>query len=133
MPLAMFKPLFVIAGLYDILIGLLFLMCGAPLFDWAGIPQPNHWAYLQFAALELLIFGTMFLAISRDPIGNRSLIMYGLLLKASFVGVVGFYWAKGECPLLFKPFAVIDTVMFVLFLWAYLGRDTRTTATSSVG
>ena len=132
MPLAMLRLLFLVAGLYDILIGLAFLFFGAALLEWAGIPLPNHMAYLQFAALELLIFGAMFLAVSRDPFGNRNLIVYGLMLKVSYVGLAGYYWTKDECPLLFQPFAVIDALMFVLFLLAYLGRGDRTTAPSNV-
>ncbi len=120
MPLAMLKLLFLVAGLYDLLIGLTFLLFGGPLLEWAAIPAPNHWGYLQFAALQLVIFGAMFLSVSRDPVGNRNLIVYGILLKVSYIGMVGYYWSKGECPLLFQPFAVIDAVMLALFLWAYL-------------
>ena len=124
MPLAMLRLLFLVAGLYDLLIGLAFLLCGGPLLEWAGIKEPNHWGYLQFAALQLVIFGTMFLSVARDPAGNRNLIVYGLMLKVSYVSMVGYYWAKGECPLLFQPFAVIDIVMFALFLWACLTLHT---------
>lgn len=121
MSLAMLKLLFLVAGLYDLLIGLVFLLFGAALLDWAGIPQPNHMGYLQFAALQLLIFGAMFLAVSRDPVGNRNLIPYGMLLKVCYVGLTSFYWVQGECPRLFQPFAVIDAVMLVLFWLAYTG------------
>jgi hypothetical protein len=120
MPHAMLRLLFLVAGLYDFLIGLTFLFFGAPLLEWAGSKEPNHWGYLQFAALQLIIFGTMFLAVARDPVGNRNLIVYGLMLKVSYVSMVGYYMAQGACPFLFQPFAVIDIVMFVLFLWAYL-------------
>jgi hypothetical protein len=125
MSLARIRLLFLISGLYDVLIALAFLAFGGPLLERAGIPQPNHWGYLQFAALELLIFGSMFLAVGRDPIRNGNLIVYGLMLKVSYVGLVGYYWARGECPLLFQPFAVIDAAMFVLFLWAYSGLRSR--------
>lgn len=125
MSLATQKLLFLGAGLYDLLIGLVFLCCGAALLDWAGIPQPNHMGYLQFAALQLLIFGAMFLAVSRDPVGQRNLIPYGMLLKVSYVGLTCFYWVQGECPLLFQPFAGIDAVMLVLFWRAYSGSPSN--------
>lgn len=122
------KSLFLVAGLYDLLIGLAFLLGGPQLLDAAQVPHPNHWGYLQFAACELVIFGLMFLSVSRDPVGKRELIGYGLLLKASYVGLVGYYWSRGECPALFQPFAVIDAIMFALFLAAYYGQRTNTTA-----
>lgn len=130
MSLKQIRLLFLIAGLYDLLIGLAFLGIGGLLLERAGISEPNHWGYLQFAALELIIFGTMFLAISRDPVRNGNLIAYGLMLKVSYVGLVGYYWAQGDCPLLFQPFAVIDAAMFVLFLWAYSGLRHREGQTS---
>ena len=119
MSLGTVRLLFVIAGLYDFLIGLTFLFFGAQLFDAAGVPQPQHWAYIQFGALMLMIFGTMFLTIARDPVGNRDLIPFGLLLKLSYVGLATYYWVTTDIPMLFKPFAVIDAVMFVLFWMAY--------------
>ncbi len=120
MKFATIRLLFVISGLYDFIIGLTFLLFGAWLFDAAGVPKPEHWGYVQFGSLLLIIFGTMFFAVAYDPLANRNLIPYGMMLKISYAGLVLYYWIEGPCPLLFKPFAVIDAVMFVLFLLAYI-------------
>ncbi len=124
MTLSMVRLLFVIAGLYDFIIGLTFLFFGSQLFDAAGVPQPIHWAYIQFSSLLLMIFGMMFLAIAYDPAGNRNLIPYGLLLKLCYTGLATYYWVTTDIPMLFKPFAVIDAVMFVLFWMAYAKNPT---------
>lgn len=116
------RLLFALAGLYDFGIGLIFLFYGPQLFDATRVPPPNHWGYIQFGSLMLMIFGLMFFAIARDPIGNRRLMLYGMLLKLSYSGLVAYYWFTTDCPLLFKPFAVIDLVMFILFLIAYMKR-----------
>jgi hypothetical protein len=113
------RILFGVAGAYDVIIGAAFLGFGPQLFEAAGVPPPNHWGYLQFAALLLVVFGVMFLVIAGDPPANRNLIPYGILLKLSYVGVVAYYWASTDVPMLFKPFAVIDAIMLVLFLIAY--------------
>ena len=42
-----------------------------------------------------------------------------MLLKVSYTGLVGYYWFTTNCPMLFKPFAIIDALMLVLFLAAY--------------
>jgi hypothetical protein len=52
-------------------------------------------------------------------LANRNLIVYGILLKVCYVGIVAWYWSRGEAPTLFKPFAVIDAVMLVLFVVAW--------------
>lgn len=113
------KLLFTIAGVYDLVIGLVFLFAGGALLDGAGIPRPSHMGYLHFAALQLVIFGTMFFAIVRAPLANRNLIPFGIMLKVFYVGIVMFYWSQGDCPLLFKPFAGIDAVMLVGFVLAW--------------
>src|ERR1700730_11332076 len=95
------RLLFGIAGLYDFLVGLVFLFLGTQLFDAAGIPQPNHWGYIQFGALMVAIFGIMFFAVAYDPVANRNLIPYGMLLKLSYAGLVTYYWITTDCPLLF--------------------------------
>src|SRR5712692_8873183 len=122
MTLSTVRLLFAIAGLYDFLIGLAFLCFGPQLFDTTGVPQPNHWGYIQFGSLLLVIFGTMFFAVAHDPVANRNLIPYGMLLKLSYTGLVAYYWMTTDCPMLFKPFAIIDAVMFALFLLAYRKR-----------
>lgn len=113
------RLLFAIAGTYDFIIGLTFLFFGPQLFDATGVPHPNHWGYVQFGALLLIIFGTMFFAVAHDPVANRNLIPYGMLLKISYAGLVAYYWVASDCPSLFKPFAIIDAAMFVLFLLSY--------------
>ena len=54
------------------------------------------------------------------PVRNRSLIPYGMLLKVAYVAVTVRYWLVGELPWIWKPFTVIDVVMLVLFVWAYV-------------
>jgi hypothetical protein len=122
MALSMVRLLFVICSLYDFLIGLTFLFWGPQLFDATGVPPPNHWGYIQFASLLLMIFGSMFFAVASDPVANRNLIPYGMLLKLCYTGLVTYYWVTTDCPALFKPFAIIDAVMFVLFFLAYRRR-----------
>ena len=113
------RLLFLIAGLYDSLIGLAFLGFGTQILAAAGVPPPDHWGYIQFGSLLVLVFGIMFFAVAYDPVGNRNLMPYGMLLKLCYTGLVAYYWVTTDCPLLFKPFAVIDGAMLVLFLLAY--------------
>src|SRR5689334_795124 len=119
MALIFIRVLFAVAGLYDALIGLAFLFFGEQIFDAGGVSRPNHWAYIQFGSLLLIIFGIMFFAVAYAPQANRNLIPYGILLKLSYAGLVVYYAFTEGAPMLFKPFAVIDATMFVLFALAY--------------
>jgi hypothetical protein len=112
--------LFAVAALYDGVLGFAFLTAPAQLFEWAKVTPPNHFGYVQFPAALLLIFGIMFTTIAIRPFACRSLIPYGILLKVAYCGVAGAYWILTDIPFIWKPFVVIDAVMGVLFVLAYM-------------
>ncbi|MEZ5360479.1 MAG: hypothetical protein R3F48_16825 [Candidatus Zixiibacteriota bacterium] len=111
------KPLFNIAGLYDGILGLIFLIFGMHLFTWLDITPPNHVGYIQFPAALLIIFGLLFFGIAKDPKGRSYMILYGILLKCSYCAIVFSHWIISGLPWIWKPFAIIDAVFLVLFIW----------------
>ena len=113
-------PLFWLAALYDGLLGLAFLAAPGQLFELCQVTPPNHLGYVQFPAALLLIFGLMFVAVALDPSGRRQLIVYGIALKVAYCSVAGYHWAATGIPGMWKPFVVIDLVMGLLFVWAYV-------------
>jgi hypothetical protein len=116
----MISLLFRVAAVYDGLLGLAFLFAGGAVFRWIDLTPPNHPGYLQFPAALLLVFSVMFLAIARDPAGNRNLIPYGILLKVSYCGVVLFHWLTTDLPWIWKPFCVLDFLFIVFFVQAWV-------------
>lgn len=116
----MISALFVVAALYDGLLGLIALFWSSRLFAFFGVTPPNHPGYAQFPGALLVVFAVMFASVARSPVGNRNLIPYGMLLKVSFCGVVFFHWFTAGLPDMWKPFAIADAVFFVLFAWAYV-------------
>ncbi len=118
-------PLFVVAALYDGVLGFLFALAPGYPFRMFGVTPPNHMGYVRFPACLLLIFGLMFLQVAVNPVKFRHLIVYGVLLKLSYCGVSLAYWLKYNIPDMWKPFTIIDFLMGVLFAWAYftLGRE----------
>ena len=119
------RLLFVIAAVYDGLLGLLFLLSPDAVFQWFHVTPPNHMGYVQFSAALLLVFALMFFEVARDPHAKRNLIIYGILLKVSYSGVVFFHWMATDVPNMWKPFAVLDLLFIVFFVWSYryLGRQ----------
>lgn len=107
------------AAAYDGLLGLAFLFAGPAVFAAAGLAPPNHWGYVQFPAALLIVFGLLFATVAYDPEGNRNLIPFGILLKASYCGVVFWHWASTGLPDLWKPWAFADLAFLLLFLWAW--------------
>ncbi len=113
------SALFAVGALYDGLLGLAFLAAPSAMFARFDVTPPNHYGYVQFPAALLVVFGLMFLAVARDPAGNRNLIPYGILLKVAYSGIVSYYWIAEGVPDMWKPFAVADLVFLVLFAWAW--------------
>jgi hypothetical protein len=111
--------IFFIAGLYDGILGLAYCIYPKFGFDLFGVTYPNHWGYVQFSAAVLVIFAIMFFAVAFRPLENRNLIPYGVLLKLAYSLVVFGYWFIRGLPDMWKPFAIIDMVFAVLFIWAY--------------
>ena len=122
--------LFIIAALYDGVLGALFLFAGGRLFEWLQVTPPNHPGYVQFPAALLIVFALMFCAIAKSPLANRNLIPYGMLLKVSYCSVVFFNWFAAGIPNIWKPFAVFDLAFLGLFIWAYVSLR-EMTATSA--
>jgi len=114
------SALFLLAALYDGGLGALFLVAPGAVFRYFNVVPPNHFGYVQFPAAMLLVFALMFLQVAQNAVANRRLIVYGILLKLSYCGVVFWYWFTAGIPDLWKPFAVIDLVTAGLFAWAYV-------------
>ena len=112
--------LFIIAALYDGILGVAFLFSAEALFEWAQVTPPNHFGYVHFPAALLVVFALLYLAIARNPQGNRNLIPYGMLLKVSYCSVVSYHWFTAGVPAIWKPFVYYDLVFLALFAWAYL-------------
>lgn len=120
----MVKAFYVIAGLYDGVLGVAFVLAPGAIFAMFGVEPPNHMAYVQFPALLLIIFGVMFFRIAMDPVRNRDLILYGCGLKISYCSMVFFYMATTGVPAMWVPWAWADLVFLALFVitWRNLGR-----------
>ncbi len=113
------RTVFWTAALYDGLLGLAFLFAHAPLYDAFGVQPPNHAAYVQFPALLLVIFSIMFVRIALDPVPRRELMIYGVLLKLCYTGLVAVYWMTSAIPDMWKPMAGLDLIWAVLFVIAF--------------
>ena len=124
MNIALVKATFLIAALYDGIIGLLGVLFPTLAFEIFEVIPPNHVGYIQFPAILLIIFAAMFYRVARDPVGNRFLMLYGVALKVGYSGLIFSYMLTTGIPFMWVPWAWIDLLFLVLFLvsWSYTGR-----------
>lgn len=114
------KPLYVVAALYDCVLGLAFLFFPMAIFAFYGVEPPNHAAYVQFPALLLLIFAALFMRIASNPARNHELIPYGIALKISYSGLAFWHASTTGIPSMWIPWAWADLVFLILFVISWL-------------
>ena len=119
------KPFFLIAALYDGVLGIAFIIAPASIFAMYGVEPPNHMAYVQFPAILLILFAIMFYRIAMDPVRNRDLILYGCGLKIAYCSLAFWYMFTTGIPSMWVPWAYADLVFLALFIvaWRRIGSQ----------
>ena len=120
------RAFFLVAALYDLLLGAAFVVFGEQLLSAIGMELPPHVAYIQLAAVFIFVQGLSYALVYRDPLANLGIVRVGVAYKAAYAGLALWYLVVGLLPsIFFLPWAAIDLaflVGFVLFLRA-AGRD----------
>jgi hypothetical protein len=113
---------FLVAALYDMLLGVAFVVLGEQILGAIDMELPPHIAYIQLAAVFIFVQGFSYLLAFLDPLGNLGIVRVGIAYKAAYAGLALWYLAIGALPsVFFIPWAIIDLgflVGFVLFLRA---------------
>ncbi len=125
MTLKSIKTAFLFAGLYDLTLGLAYLVAHETLFATFNVPAPGHPTYVEFPALLLVLFGVMFLQISTDPVRYREMMPYGMALKAAFAGLAFGYHFSSGVSFMWLPLATIDLIFLIVFVLAWRSTAQR--------
>ena len=111
------RALFLVAGVYDVLLGLAFLVAGESILTSIGMKLPPHIAFIHLSAIFIVVQGVSYLLVWRDAWSNVGLVWVGVLYKASYVGLAAWYLATNRMPSsFFIPWAVADAAFLVFFL-----------------
>jgi hypothetical protein len=117
------RTFFLIAALYDMLLGIGFFFLFDPIFAALGIPLPNNTSYIHLTAAFVFVQGLGYWFVYQDMNSNPGIVKLGIVYKAVFAGLGFYYLAIGQLlhPI-FLLFAVADAVFLVGF-WLYLRRS----------
>jgi hypothetical protein len=121
------KTFFLIAALYDGLLGLAFFFLYNPLFSMFDITLPNNTSYIHLTAAFVFVQGVGYWFVFQDPEGNHGIVKLGIVYKGVFALLAAYYWAIGQLlhPI-FALFGILDVLFligFVLFLMSSQGRS----------
>jgi hypothetical protein len=125
-----YRPFFLVAAVYDLILGAGFFLAYGPMFSLLGIELPNNISYIHLTAAFVFVQGLGYWFVYQDPIANRGIAKIGVAYKAAFAALSFYYLAIGELlhPV-FAVFGALDVLFligFVLFLRAvgnYLAGD----------
>lgn len=115
-----YKVFFLVAAVYDIVLGALFFLFYGPLYSALGIALPNNTSYIHLTAAFVVVQGIGYWFVYQDPDANRGIVKLGVVYKAAFSGLAIWYWITGGLlhPV-FGIFGILDIgflVGFVMFL-----------------
>ena len=114
------RAFFLLAALYDLLLGAAFVIFGEQLLSAIGMQLPPHVAYIQLAAIFIFVQGLSYALVYGDPLANLGIVRVGVAYKAAYAGLALWYLVIGLLPsVFFLPWAAIDLIFlvgFVLFL-----------------
>jgi hypothetical protein len=113
------RILFVSAGIYDGLLGMAFVVAPRTIFQSMNVAPPNHIAYVQFPAMLLIVFATMYFMVAARPVERRDLVPFGMGLKFAYCVLAFWYMATEGIPTMWVPWAWVDLVYLLLFALAW--------------
>jgi hypothetical protein len=125
-----YKTLFLIAAIYDFVMGIVFIFFYKFAFKSLGISEaiPEFGGYLSLIGAFLFVIGVAYYLIYRGDLAkNRDLILVGALYKLAYCLTAFIYFAIGQIPhmIFLYLFGVLDLIMFILMIECYifLGKD----------
>lgn len=114
-----YNGLYLIAALYDLVLGFGFLLFYKTIYKVLGMNIPENPAYLSLCAIMIGIYGILLFMIHKNPEKSRNMIIYAMLIKFAFVAVVLYYWlfvGSGYVDVPFRVIAGVDLIFALLFL-----------------
>ncbi len=110
------KRVFLIAALYDSILGALFFLFYRPIYAVFGIPLPDNTSYIHLSAGYVFVQGVGYWFVFRDLLGNLGIVKVGIIYKAIYIAVAVYYLSIGQLPhAIFAWFALFDVVFLLLF------------------
>ena len=112
-----YKSLFLVASIYDFILGIIFLFFYKPVFNLLNIPLPLNPSYLSLSAAFVFVIGIGYYIIYKNIHVNRDLVIIGTIYKVAYVLVGLYYLLINLVPhMIFIVLALLDTVFGIMFI-----------------
>ena len=123
-----YRYLFLIAALYDFVLGLVFFIFLGYFFENIfKMPYPLYPGFFRGAAAFVIVMGIGFYYVYRNMYRNIDIVKLGIIFKIVYTGLAFYHVFFENIPWIFSVFGFLDIifiVFFVFFLRA-IGRGTQ--------
>lgn len=124
---AFFRRLFLVAAIYDLILGIIFFFYYKPVYAYFNIPLPVYPMYLQMSAAFVIAMGVGYYFIYRNIYRNIDLVKLGVVYKLVYSGLTSYFYFTNLANIIFFWFAILDATFLALFVWflVYAAKDGR--------
>ena len=113
-----YRNLFLIAALYDFILGFCFFAFWRFIFDHIlKIPYPNYPAFYQAAAAFIFNMGIGFYFVYLNMYRNIDIVKVGIFFKLFYTGLAFYYVVVENMPWIFSVFGFLDLIFIVFFIF----------------
>ena len=114
----LYRNLFLIAALYDFILGFCFFAFWQFIFDHIlKIPHPNYPAFYQAAAAFIFNMGIGFYFVYLNMYRNIDIVKVGIFFKLFYTGLAFYYVVVENMPWIFSVFGFLDLIFIVFFIF----------------
>jgi hypothetical protein len=111
------RTIMLLGGIYDGLLGLVFLVAAGPILQALTVSAPDNPIYLQLAAGLIALMGLYQVMAWRDGVVSAAGLLMLIAFKAFYVLLAVLSLSRGTLPhMLFGVFAVADLLFLLAFL-----------------
>ena len=114
-----YKIIFLIAAIYDIVLGIIFTFFHKTAYSFLNISLPQNTGYLSLIGVFLLVIGIAYYFIYKGDLKkNIDLIKVGTLYKVAYSAIIFYYWIFATIPHIsfVAIFGVADVIFLILFI-----------------
>jgi hypothetical protein len=123
------RTFFLVAAVYDLVLGAVFFALYGPIFDWLGIDLPTNISYIHLTAAFVFVQGVGYWLVWRDPYANIGIVLLGIAYKAAYSVLALYYLVIGELiHAVFAWFGAFDFLFLIGFVWFALQARSRVAA-----
>jgi len=112
-----FRVLFLVAAIYDFVLGIIFLLFYKQAYTFLNITLPVYPMYLQMVAAFVTVMGIAYYFAYLDMYRNIDLVKVGVIFKGVYAVLTSYFYFADLANVVFFWFAIIDVVFLVLFVW----------------